>query len=102
MPAKLQILFAKTLHSLEEFTIFAPKKLKTMAKYLLARYIWEVSTIYRACRITLKELNEKWRDAPYYDGKDITIKKNHLSFIRRYGRTRKYNYLSDRGRSRPA
>ena len=42
-----------------------------MAKYLLARYIWEVSTIYRARRITLKELNEKWRDSPYYDGKDI-------------------------------
>ena len=42
-----------------------------MAKYLLARYIWEVSTIYRACRITLKELNEKWRDSPYFDGKDI-------------------------------
>ena len=42
-----------------------------MAKYLLARYIWEVSTIYRARRITLKELNEKWCDSPYYDGKDI-------------------------------
>ena len=42
-----------------------------MAKYLLARYIWEVSTIYRARRITLKELNEMWRDSPYYDGKDI-------------------------------
>lgn len=42
-----------------------------MARYLLARYIWEVSTIYRARRITLKELNEKWRDSPYYDGKDI-------------------------------
>ena len=42
-----------------------------MAKYLLARYIWEVSTIYHARRITLRELNEKWRDSPYYDGKDI-------------------------------
>lgn len=42
-----------------------------MAKYLLARYIWEVNTIYRARRITLRELNEKWRDSPYYDGKDI-------------------------------
>lgn len=42
-----------------------------MAIYLLARYIWEVSTIYRARRITLKELNEKWHDSPYYDGKDI-------------------------------
>ena len=31
-----------------------------MAKNLLARYIWEVSTIYRARRITLKEINEKW------------------------------------------
>ena len=42
-----------------------------MAKNLLARYIWEVSTMYRARRITLKEINEKWRDSPYYDGKDI-------------------------------
>ena len=42
-----------------------------MAKNLLARYIWEVSTIYRARRITLKEINKKWRDSPYYDGKDI-------------------------------
>jgi hypothetical protein len=28
-----------------------------MAKNLLARYIWEVSTIYRAKRNTLKEIN---------------------------------------------
>lgn len=42
-----------------------------MSKYLLARYIWEVSTIHRARHITLKEINERWRDAPYYDGKDI-------------------------------
>ena len=42
-----------------------------MAKNLLARYIWEVSTIYRAKRITLKEINDKWCDSPYYDGKDI-------------------------------
>lgn len=42
-----------------------------MAKNLLARYIWEVSTIYRAKRITLKEINEKWSNSPYYDGKDI-------------------------------
>jgi len=30
-----------------------------------------VSTIYRARRITLKEINERWRNSPYYDGKDI-------------------------------
>lgn len=42
-----------------------------MAKNLLARYIWEVSTIYRARRITLKEINEKWSNSQYYDGKDI-------------------------------
>lgn len=42
-----------------------------MSKYLLARYIWEMSTIYRAKHITLKEINERWRDSPYYDGKDI-------------------------------
>jgi hypothetical protein len=33
-----------------------------MAKYLFARYIWELTTIYRVGRITLKELNERWRD----------------------------------------
>ena len=31
-----------------------------MAKNLFARYIWELTTIYRAGRITLKELNERW------------------------------------------
>ncbi len=42
-----------------------------MAKYLFARYIWELTTIYRIGRITLKELNERWRDCYLYDGKDI-------------------------------
>lgn len=42
-----------------------------MAKYLFARYIWELTTIYRAKRITLKELNERWRDCYLYDGKEI-------------------------------
>lgn len=42
-----------------------------MAKYLFARYIWELTTIYRVGRITLKELNERWRDCYLYDGKDI-------------------------------
>ena len=42
-----------------------------MAKYLFARYIWELTTIYRMKRITLKELNERWRDCYLYDGKDI-------------------------------
>ena len=42
-----------------------------MAKYLFARYIWELTTIYRVGRITLKDLNERWRDCYLYDGKDI-------------------------------
>ena len=42
-----------------------------MAHYLFARYIWELTTIYRVGRITLKELNERWRDSYLYDGKDI-------------------------------
>ena len=42
-----------------------------MAKYLFARYIWELTTIYRQGRITLKNLNERWRDCYLYDGKDI-------------------------------
>lgn len=28
---------------------------------LILKYIWVVKTIHRAGRITLKELNEKWR-----------------------------------------
>lgn len=42
-----------------------------MAKNLYARYIWELTTIYRAGRITLKELNERWQDCYLYDGKDL-------------------------------
>ena len=42
-----------------------------MAKNLFARYIWELTTIYRVGRITLKELNERWQDCYLYDGKDI-------------------------------
>ncbi len=29
---------------------------------LIQKYIWVVKTIHRAGRITLKELNEKWRN----------------------------------------
>ena len=39
-----------------------------MAKYLFARYIWELTTIYRLKRVTLKELNERWRDCYLYEG----------------------------------
>lgn len=42
-----------------------------MAKNLFARYIWELTTIYRVGRITLKGLNERWQDCYLYDGKDI-------------------------------
>ena len=68
--AKLHILLAKTLHSVNLFCTFAQKK-SIMAKYLFARYIWEITTIYRAKRLTLKELNERWRNCYLYDGKDI-------------------------------
>ena len=44
-----------------------------MAKYLFARYIWELTTIYRQGRITLKDLNERWRDCYLYDGKGFRI-----------------------------
>ena len=51
-----------------------------MAKNLFARYIWELTTIYRAGRITLKELNERWQDCYLYDGKDIPRdRKEHTS-----------------------
>ena len=62
---------AKTLHNLEENDYFCKIIWIRMSKYLLARYIWEVRTIHRARRITLKEINERWRDSPYYDGKVI-------------------------------
>ena len=29
---------------------------------LIQKYIWVIKTIHRAGRITLKELNEKWRE----------------------------------------
>ena len=33
-----------------------------MVKYLFARYIWQLTTIYRLKRITLKGQIERWRD----------------------------------------
>lgn len=42
-----------------------------MAKDLFARYIWELTTIYRAKRITLNGLNARWSRCYLYDGKDI-------------------------------
>lgn len=45
-----------------------------MAKNLFARYIWEVTTIYNAGKITLKNLNEKWNTCYLYDDKPIPRK----------------------------
>ena len=45
-----------------------------MSKNLFARYIWEVTTIYEAEKITLRRLNEKWTECYLYDGKDIPRK----------------------------
>ena len=45
-----------------------------MAKNLFARYIWEVTTIYNAGAITLKGINDKWRDCYLFDGNEIPRK----------------------------
>ena len=57
--------------TVSNFFVFLHKKRRIMAKYLFARYIWELTTIYQANGITLKELNDRWRDCYLYDGKDI-------------------------------
>lgn len=31
-----------------------------MAQSLISRYVWVINTIYRAGRISFKELNERW------------------------------------------
>ena len=48
-----------------------------MAKDLFRRYIWLVDTIYRAERITFKEINERWLRSSMSNGKKIPLKTFH-------------------------
>jgi hypothetical protein len=48
-----------------------------MAKNLYNRYIWLVDTIYRAERITYKEISEKWRHHELSEGKDFPLRTFH-------------------------
>ena len=41
-----------------------------MAKNLFARYLWEINTLYERGNITLKELNQLYRDSYLYDEAD--------------------------------
>ena len=41
-----------------------------MAKNLFARYLWEINTLYERGNITLKELNQLYRDCYLYDEAD--------------------------------
>lgn len=46
-----------------------------MAKNLLSKYVWLVDTIYRAGKITIEEINEKWKDEEMaYDEKKKKVK----------------------------
>ena len=48
-----------------------------MAKDLFDRYIWLVDTIYRAGKITLDEINERWLRSKYSDGRKIPLRTFH-------------------------
>ena len=45
-----------------------------MARNLFARYLWEVNTLYERGHITLKELNELYRDSYLYDEADERVR----------------------------
>lgn len=48
-----------------------------MAKNLFNRYIWIIDTIYRAGKITFKELNIKWLRSEMSEGKKIPLRTFH-------------------------
>lgn len=46
-----------------------------MAANLIARYIWEINELSRSRRgLTLNELNRRWENSKFYDGKEIIRK----------------------------
>lgn len=48
-----------------------------MAKDLFNRYIWLVDTIYRAKKITLEEINERWVRTEMSGGEEIPVRTFH-------------------------
>ena len=44
---------------------------KVMAKNLLNKYVWLVETIYKAKKISLKEINSRWLDNDMSEGKEL-------------------------------
>lgn len=48
-----------------------------MAKNLFNRYIWLVDLIFRSGRITLKEINERWLNTDFSEGRPIPLRTFH-------------------------
>ena len=48
-----------------------------MAKNLLNKYVWLVETIYKAKKISFKEINERWLDNDLSEGKEMPIRTFH-------------------------
>ena len=54
-----------------------------MAKDLFNKYVWLVNTIYRAKKITFKEINERWSHSDMSGGMNLPLRtfNNHLEAI---------------------
>jgi hypothetical protein len=48
-----------------------------MAKNLLNKYVWLVETIYKAKKISFKEINKRWLDNDLSEGKEMSIRTFH-------------------------
>ena len=48
-----------------------------MAKNLLNKYVWLVETIYKAKKISFKEINQRWMDNDLSEGKPLPIRNFH-------------------------
>ena len=50
---------------------------KVMAKNLLNKYVWLVETIYKAKKITIEEINQRWLDDDLSEGKPLPLRTFH-------------------------
>jgi hypothetical protein len=48
-----------------------------MAKNLLNKYVWLVETIYKAKKISFKEINKRWLDNDLSEGREMSIRTFH-------------------------
>ena len=48
-----------------------------MSKNLINKYVWLVETLYRAKKITLKEINRKWAESELSEGEEIPRRTFH-------------------------